>query len=201
MARNVFFSFDYDDIMGVNVVRFSDVVLPDNRNLPFRDRSMYEEAKKTPGAIKRAIDQSLLGTSVTIVLVGLSTWRSDWVRYEIAASLERGNGLMVVDIDGVGPDPKPMKGVSPLMNMRVAPWSNGEGFEIWEWNGHDRYVDFAMLPRVANSEAKYPLRFVTGDSYRIGERFDIHVKWPDCQKQFPNLIEAAAAQAGWPAGT
>src|SRR5258708_6247627 len=54
VPRNVFFSFDYDDIMGVNVVRFSDVVLPDNRNLPFRDRSMYEEAKKTPNAIRRA---------------------------------------------------------------------------------------------------------------------------------------------------
>ena len=197
MARNVFFSFDYDDIMGVNVVRFADVVLPANRNLPFRDRSMYEEAKKAPGAIKRAIDDALHGTSVTVVLVGLSTWRSDWVRYEIAKSLERGNGLVAVDIDGVGPEPKPMKGANPLLNLMVAPWATGDGFEIWEWNGRDRWLGFAMLPRAKNTEAKYPSAFVNGASYRVGDRFDLHVKWPDCQGRFPWIIEAAAVQAGY----
>jgi len=198
MARSVFFSFDYDDIMAVNVVRFSDVVLPANRNLPFGDKSMYEEAKKTDGAIKRAIDSALKSTTVTVILVGLSTWRSDWVRYEISKSLERGNGLLVVDIDGVGPDPKPLRGASPLGNMMAAPWNNGEGFEIWEWNGNDRYIKFAMLPRVRNKDsARYPARFASGDAYRLDAKFDLRVHWTNAQGNFPDWIAAAAGQAGF----
>src|SRR6266446_3867184 len=198
MARSVFFSFDYDDITAVNVVRFSDVVLPANRNLPFGDKSMYEEAKKTEGAIKRAIDSALKGTTVTVILVGLSTWRSDWVRYEISKSLERGNGLLVVDIDGVGPDPKPLRGASPLGNMMAAPWNNGEGFEIWEWNGKDRYIEFAMLPRVRNKDrARYPAGFASGDAYRLDAKFDLRVHWTDAQGNFSDWIAAAAGQAGF----
>jgi hypothetical protein len=198
LPRNVFFSFDYDDIMGANVVRFSNVVQPDNRNLPFRDRSMYEEAKKTPNAIRQAIDSSLEGTTVTIVLVGLSTWRSDWVRYEIAKSLERGNGIFVVDIDGVGPDPKPSRGPSPLANMKAAPWRNGEGFDIWEWNGQDRYVEFGMLPRVKNTGgARYPAQFVTGEPYHLQTKFNFRVHWTGCRANFSDWIAAAAQQVGF----
>ena len=68
MARNVFFSFDYDDVMAVNIVRNSDVVRAANVKHPFSDRSLYEAAKNTPGAIKRAIDGAVDGTSVTVVV-------------------------------------------------------------------------------------------------------------------------------------
>jgi hypothetical protein len=86
MARKVFFSFDYDDVMAVNVVRNSNVVRGPDKQLPFADHSLYTAAKNTPGAVKRAIDSAIIGSSVTVVLNGLDTWSSRWVRYEIAKS-------------------------------------------------------------------------------------------------------------------
>ena len=104
MPRNVFFSFDFDDIMAVNVVRNSNVIRAVNAQLPFRDKSIYEAATNTPGAVQRAIDSALLGSTVTAVLNGPATAESNWVRYEIAKSFERGNGFLVIDINGVGPE-------------------------------------------------------------------------------------------------
>ena len=97
------FSFDFDDIMAVNVVRNSNVIRAVNAQLPFRDKSIYEAATNTPGAVQRAIDSALLGSTVTAVLNGPATAESNWVRYEIAKSFERGNGFLVIDINGVAP--------------------------------------------------------------------------------------------------
>ena len=148
MARNVFLSFDYDDVMAVNIVRNSDVVRGANAKRPFSDRSLYEAAKNTSGAIKRAIDGAVDGTSVTVVVTGEHTWRSYWVRYEIAKSLERGNGFIVVDIDGVGPPPTPNRGPNPLDNMMLAPSYDRTGFAIMEWDG-SKYADYKPLSYVS----------------------------------------------------
>ena len=47
------------------------------------------------------IDEALHGTSVTAVLIGPRTTFSRWVSYEIKASMDRGNGLFGVYIDGI----------------------------------------------------------------------------------------------------
>ena len=197
MARNVFFSFDYDDIMAVNVVRMSDVVLPANRNLPFHDRSLYEEARKTPGAIKAAIDNSIKDTSVTVVLVGGQTWRSGWVRYEIAKSLERGNGFVVVDISGVGPEPTPTQGHNPLDSMMLVPWYASDGFNILEWTG-SQFSEFALLPSASNRMAEYPRELVSGDAYQLSQRFTIREHWSLAQMYFPSILQRSAEVAGRP---
>jgi hypothetical protein len=49
-------------------------------------------------AIKRMIDNALDGTSVTVVCVGYQTANRRYVNYEIEKSLERGNGLVAVQI-------------------------------------------------------------------------------------------------------
>jgi hypothetical protein len=101
MARCVFFSFHYADIWRVNVVRNSHVV--DGIAVAgFQDASLWEEAKKKGGAaVKKMIDQALVGTSVTCVLIGEKTSQRDYVDYEIEKSIERGNGLFGVRIHNI----------------------------------------------------------------------------------------------------
>jgi hypothetical protein len=65
--------------------------------------------------IKQAIRDGVDQTSVTCVLIGAHTWKDRWVRYEIARSVERGNGLLAVRIDGIA-DPKTQQRV-------VASWN------------------------------------------------------------------------------
>jgi len=47
------------------------------------------------------VDSQLEGTSVTVVLVGEKTCNSRWVKYEIRKSIERGNGLLGIDISKI----------------------------------------------------------------------------------------------------
>ena len=99
MARRVFFSFHYQrDVWRVNQIR----------NIPnvtgcaaagFQDASLWEEAKKKgDDAIKKLIRDGLLNTSVTLVCVGARTAGRKYINYEIDQSLDRGNGLVAVQI-------------------------------------------------------------------------------------------------------
>ncbi len=51
MARKVFFSFDFDDVMAVNVVRNSNVVQGPDRKLPFADHSLYVPPRIRPKSL------------------------------------------------------------------------------------------------------------------------------------------------------
>ena len=99
MARRVFFSFNYaKDIFRVNQIR----------NIPeiigaaaagFYDASLWEKTKKKgDAAIKKLIDDGLLRTSVTVVCVTWGTAQRKYINYEIDESIERGNGLVAIQI-------------------------------------------------------------------------------------------------------
>jgi MTH538 TIR-like domain (DUF1863) len=101
MARRVFFSFNYEDIFRVNVVRKAHIV-EGCAAAGFQDASMWEEAKKKgDAAVKKLIDAGLSGTSVTVVLIGSHTATRKYVTYEIEKSIERGNGLLGVYIHNI----------------------------------------------------------------------------------------------------
>ena len=108
MARRVFFSFHYDDVTRVNVVRNSDQITRRYQSAArYYDKSLWEEAKKQGRlAIKRMINGALKGSSVTCVLIGQHTWERPWVRYEILKSFARGNGILGVQIHDVGFAPR-----------------------------------------------------------------------------------------------
>ena len=92
--RNLFFSFDYQDIMRVNVVRNS-WVTQGTSCAGFLDKSLWEESKQSGAqAIEAMIDAGLKGTSVTVVLIGARTAERKFVAYEIAQSVARGNGII-----------------------------------------------------------------------------------------------------------
>lgn len=99
MARRVFFSFHYQrDIWRVNQIRNIDQIVG-TAAAGFQDASLWEEAKKKGDkAIKDMIDKGLENTSVTVVLIGQETANRKYVNYEIQRSIERGNGIVGIQI-------------------------------------------------------------------------------------------------------
>jgi len=118
MARKVFFSFHYErDIWRASTVRNSWVTKPDRKAAGFWDAAEWEKVKRAgEGAVKRWIDRNLLGTSVTVVLIGAETATRKWVMYEIRKSFERGNGLLGIYIHNIRDKNKmtDAKGQNPL---------------------------------------------------------------------------------------
>ncbi|MDE0525009.1 MAG: TIR domain-containing protein [Thaumarchaeota archaeon] len=100
MARRVFFSFDYDrDVWRASQVRNSGMT-SDSRG--FIDAADWESIEREgDSAIKRWINEQLDGTTVTAVLIGAETDKSEWVRYEIERSWEIGNGILGIRIHNI----------------------------------------------------------------------------------------------------
>lgn len=94
MARKVFFSFHYDDIMNANIVRNSGQFKP-TAETGFYDASLWESAKtQGDAAIKRLIDQGLNNTGVTCFLIGKHTHSRKWCKYELQKSLDDKKGIL-----------------------------------------------------------------------------------------------------------
>lgn len=102
MARRVFFSFEYENDVGRAMVVRKSNALRGVEAAGFVDSAEFEKIRRSgQAAIQGWIDRQLSNTSVTVVLVGAETCSSKWVDYEIAASKDRGNGLLGVDISKI----------------------------------------------------------------------------------------------------
>ena len=98
MARRVFFSFDYKHVWRVNQIRNIHNVIGTSA-AGFQDASLWEEAKKKGDKeIKKLIGKGLENTSVTVVCVNYGTSQRKYINYEIEKSLEKGNGLVAIQI-------------------------------------------------------------------------------------------------------
>lgn len=103
MAKRVFFSFHYEDVITfrVNVVR-NHHLTKETGEAGFFDASIWEKAKSYGSlSLKRLINSGLENTTVSCVLIGSETWRRPWVRYEILKSYERGNSLIGIHINNI----------------------------------------------------------------------------------------------------
>ena len=102
MARKVFFSFHYADILLVSQIRNSWRLRPGAETQPFHDRAEWEKVKReSPATIKSWIDSQLKGSSVTVVLVGSSTSTRPWVKYEIESSIAQRKGIVFIELGGM----------------------------------------------------------------------------------------------------
>lgn len=124
MAKRVFFSFHYQDVVDfrANVVRNHWLTKPDRESAGFFDASVWETAKKTSKlAVKKLINGGLEGTSVTCVLAGTETYSRPWVRYELLKSINRGNPVFAVQINSIaGKDERTKtEGPNPLDYLAV----------------------------------------------------------------------------------
>lgn len=130
MARRVFFSFEYSDVARAMVVRNCGVTAG-KEVTGFVDKAAFEQVERQGDAAVRAwIDRQMDGTSVTAVLVGAQTCTSNWVRYEVTKSIERGNGLLGIDLSGI----KGLDGTGTRCCGRIP-----EGYPFYDWVGDSGY--------------------------------------------------------------
>jgi MTH538 TIR-like domain (DUF1863) len=158
MAKRVFFSFHYQDVIDfrANVVRQHWMTKPDREEAGFFDASIWESAKRTGSvALKRLINSGLDGTSTTCVLVGSQTYARPWVRYEILKSFRRGNSLLAVGINSIKGKDQQTKaaGPNPLEFVGVTYSDSGDTATLWE---------------KVNNEWKEFTEIDGGSSYRTG---------------------------------
>ena len=137
MARRVFFSFKYkQDVSRAMVVKNS-WVTQGREAAGFIDAADFEKLKKQGDtAIKNWIDKQLEGTSVTVVLVGEKTCSSRWVKYEIEKSIEKGKGLLGIDISKI-------KDLQGNISERCGEIPKGYDFYLWYKNdGYNKMGDW-----------------------------------------------------------
>jgi hypothetical protein len=142
MSRRVFFSFKYEDVTRAMVVRNSWKL---QESAGFVDAAEFEKLKQQgDAAIKSWIDDQLIGTSVTVVLVGTNTSQSRWVKYEIEASIARGNGLIGIDISKI----KDFNGNESATGTRIP-----TGYSFYKWHADDGYHNLGTWVESAAVEA------------------------------------------------
>jgi hypothetical protein len=135
MAKRVFFSFEYSDVSRAMVVRNS-WVTKGREAAGFVDAAAFEQLERRGDAAIRAwIDSQLTGTSVTAVLVGAKTCTSKWVKYEIKKSIERGNGLVGIDISKI----KDLRGRTTERCGELP-----AGYPFYLWNKHNGYENVGL---------------------------------------------------------
>ena len=102
MARRVFFSFHYEEDINRSMVVRNSWVTQGKEVAGFIDKAEFEKVKKEgKEAVCRWIDKQLVGTSVTVVLIGKETLNRPFVQYEIRKSIERGNAIIGVYIHNI----------------------------------------------------------------------------------------------------
>lgn len=151
MARRTFFSFHYQaDVWRAMNVRNCWVAKPsEERAEGFWDSSVFEASKRqSADALKRFLREGLENTSVTCVLAGTNTYARRWVRYEIARSVIRGNGIVTVFIHGVRDREGQLatKGPDPLAQMGVYRADNDRKIYLCEYRDGEwvKYGDYSL---------------------------------------------------------
>ena len=137
MARRVYFAFHYQDVIDfrANVVRkhnFTGGI----EAAGYYDHSIWESAKNTnPLSLKRLINSELQNSSVTAILIGSDTWARRWVRYEIMKSIERGNRVLGVHINGIAGRDRLTKtlGLNPFDYLGLEVSADGTRAQPTEW--------------------------------------------------------------------
>jgi len=166
--RRAFFSFHFDDIMRVNVVRNAwRFAHPDDPS--FTDSSLWESRKlEGKDALKELIRGGVSNTSAVCVLIGSETWHRPWVRYEIARSVIDERGLLAVHINSIrhhqtkvsealGYNPLDWLGVGKVFIPSILAKSeyylfekhalhDGFGRIRWEWRRYPEYTRPVKLP-------------------------------------------------------
>lgn len=199
MARHTFFSYHYKpDVWRAWNVRNSWAVKPETRkSVGFFDSSVFEASRKeSADALKRFLREGLEGTSVTCVLAGAQTHLRRWVRYEIARSIVKGNGLLTVFIHGVrnrdgelsvrGPDPLASMGVYKADGKIVLCEKLGDA-----WRKYEDYT-LAIPPNVLWFAAPTSNTVVTLSSHCLAYDF----VQQNGRQNIGGWIETAAGLAG-----
>lgn len=161
MARRVFFSFHYErDVWRVSQVRNSWLLKPDRESAGYWDAVKWETVKRQgDDAIKRWIDSSITGTSVTVILIGSETASRRWVTYEMQESYRQQNGMLGIYINNIKNNLQQTdyKGKNPFENLYVT--QNGRTvylsqiYSTYDWILDNGYQNLGSWVEKAAKEA------------------------------------------------
>jgi hypothetical protein len=180
MAKRIFFSFHYQDVIDfrANVVRNHWLTKKDSEDAGFFDASIWEDAKKESDlALKRLINSGLENTSVTTVLVGSQTYNRRWVSYEIMKSMQKGKKIIAVHINSIkGKDGKTKSnGPNPLYYLGYKFSDDGNKINLYDFV-EKNWVKYSDLDSyVLNNIAPEDTR---GKIYRLSNDYPIY-DWVD----------------------
>jgi len=146
MARKVFFSFHYQrDIWRVNQVRNS--WLTKGQSQTFYDKSLWEQTRlRGDAAIKKLIDDGLVGSSVLCLLLGQETDGRKWVEYEIERAYRSKMGILAVRIHQLKDQDgrTSAAGRNPLDRWHV-PGPSGNVYFSQKYRTYDWVDDYGFL--------------------------------------------------------
>jgi hypothetical protein len=129
--------------------------------------------------------------------VGAHTWEGRWARYEIAQSVERGNGLLAVRINGVA-DTRTRQtsgaGRNPLAYMGVGKAKDGQYF-IFE-NSNAQWIRYQDHPLPVRKPSYLPEMSVGYVQPLTVGLFEYDYIKQDGLKNLPSWIDRAARSAG-----
>lgn len=150
MAKRVFFSFHYDDVISfrANVVRNHWVTKDDHEQAGYFDASIWEDAElHGDAAVKKLILEGLENTSVSVILNGRQTFARRWVRYEIIASMARGNKMFGVHINGIRDKAQNTypHGPNPFEYLATRYSDDGTMLTPYEWS-NGKWIVYADYP-------------------------------------------------------
>lgn len=143
MARRIFISYQHKDQMkakGFNLLRWNK-----NVDVEFVGKHLLDPVdSNNEKYIKEKIREQILGSSVTVVLIGSETADSKWVRDEIDFSVDKQNPNGVLAIRLTKDAPLPSDSV-------VGKALNDVGAEIIDWDPH-QFSD--AIERAANAAGR-----------------------------------------------
>ncbi|MFO0256484.1 MAG: TIR domain-containing protein [Pseudanabaena sp.] len=173
MAKRVFFSFHYQDVIDfrANVVRNHWLTKPDRESAGFFDASIWETAKKTGDiALKRLINSGINGTSSTCVLIGSSTYLRRWVRYEIMRSFKKGNSVFGIHINSIKDKNGNVKalGYNPFDYLGVHFSDSGLTVTLQEWK-NDKWRLYDELDSSASYRCNTVLQDYRGKFFQLSQ--------------------------------
>ncbi|MGU7778672.1 TIR domain-containing protein [Burkholderia sp. PU8-34] len=179
MAKRVFFSFHYKDVIDfrANVVRNHWMTKPDREICGYYDASIWESARKQgDAALKRLINAGLEQTSNTCVLIGSGTYLRPWVRYELLKSFKRGNHILGVHINSIKSKEGKTKekGPNPLEYIGVTFSDSGLSTTLWERN-NDKWVEYEKIDGSATyrNNTAVPKEY-RGKGFNLGRWYTVY---------------------------
>ena len=134
--RHCFFIFDYDDDLAqARHIESLDLAVA-TAAAGFDDDADWKAAvAKGDEAVKELIDNAILGTSATVVLIGEHTAERDYVDYAFEQSIKRQNGILGIFVHDI-PDASgatAAKGKVPYQ-AQAAERLEAHGYDTHDWD-------------------------------------------------------------------
>lgn len=146
--RKVFPSYDWDeDVWRVNQIMNLPKIVG-REDIGFMKNVPNEEVKRNDNAIRKWIDEQMVGCSCLVVFFGEKTYQSNWVLYEMMQAGIRNMGRLLINLEGMknqkgtpcayGIDPYAAHGLYTQKDgayiIRQYHWINDDGIDnIGEW--------------------------------------------------------------------